>query len=118
MNFAHVTIFVKDLERSLAFYHGVLELPIARRAPGANGPVFLGEEGKPVIELIGGKADPRFAGFSIGFEVPSLEEATRKLEASGVVKLRGPISPNPTVKFSFFSDPDGAEIQLVEYICG
>jgi lactoylglutathione lyase len=117
MNFAHVTLFVKDLERSLAFYHGVLELPITRRMPGPQGPVFLGEKDEPAIELIGGKADPQFSGFSIGFQVPSLEEATRKLASLGIAKLRGPISPNPTVKFSFFADPDGVEVQLIEYTC-
>ena len=115
MKFIHVTLFVKDLEKSLSFYHGVLGLPIVRRIPGPNGPVFLGNEGEPQVELIGGQQEPTFSGFAVGFAVDSLDEGTKKMEDAGYKKLRGPISPNPSVKFSFFPDPDGAEIQLVEY---
>jgi lactoylglutathione lyase len=113
MKFVHVTLFVKDLEKSLEFYHGVLGLPITRRIP--NGPVFLGEEGEPQVELIGGQEKPAFSGFAVGFTVDNLEEATKKMEDAGYKKLRGPISPSPTTTFSFFHDPDGVEIQLVEY---
>jgi len=114
MKFIHVTLYVKDIEKSLSFYHGVLELPITRRLPGPSGPVFLGKEGEPQIELIGGQQKPVFSGFAIGFAVDSLDEATRKMENSGYKKLRGPISPNPSIKFSYFPDPDGVEIQLME----
>jgi lactoylglutathione lyase len=115
MEFIHVTLFVKDLEKSLEFYQGLLGLPIQRRLPGEHGPVFLGEEGKPVIELIGGRKDAEFKGFSIGFEVDSLDEASKKMEDAGCKLIRGPISPNPSIRYSFFPDPDGVEIQLAEY---
>jgi lactoylglutathione lyase len=115
MQYAHITVQVKDLEKSLAFYQGVLALPVVRRSPGDRGPVFLGEADKPTIELIAGTEAPAFAGFSIGFTVDSLEEATKKLEAAGHPRIRGPLSPNPQVSFSFFHDPDGVEIQLVAY---
>ena len=115
MKFNHVTLFVTDIEKSLSFYNGVLGLAIVRRIPGPTGPVFLGIEGEPLVELIGGQEKPVFSGFSVGFGVDSLDEATKKMEDAGYKKLRGPISPNPSVKFSFFPDPDGAEIQLVEY---
>jgi lactoylglutathione lyase len=114
MQFVHITLPVRDLEKSLSFYRDLLGLAIVRRAPGPNGPVFLGEEGKPVVELIGGQESPVFSGFSVGFAVDSLEEATQKMENAGYKKLRGPISPNPAVRFSFFPDPDGVEIQLLE----
>jgi lactoylglutathione lyase len=114
MQYTHITVQVKDLEKSLAFYQGILGQAIVRRAPGAHGPVFLGEADKPTIELIGGTEQPAFSGFSIGFTVDSLDEATKKLEAAGYPKIRGPISPNPQVVFSFFKDPDGIEIQLLE----
>ena len=114
MKFIHVTLHVKNLEKSLAFYQGVLGLPIVNRYPAERGPVFLGEAGKPLVELIGETEAPAFAGFSVGFEVPSLEEATKKMEEAGYPKIRGPISPSPQVIFSFFKDPDGVEIQLLE----
>jgi len=116
MKFIHVTLYVRDLEKSLSFYRDLLELPVTRRAPGPNGPVFLGAEGEAQVELIGGCQNPVFAGFSNGFAVDSLEEAAKKMEDAGYKKLRGPISPNPSMRFSYFPDPDGAEIQLMEYI--
>ena len=114
MKFIHVTLYVKDIEKSLSFYHDVLGLPIVRRTPSPNGPVFLGAEGEPLVELIGGQQKPVFSGFSVGFAVDSLDEATKKMEDSGYKKIRGPISPTPSIKFSYFPDPDGAEIQLME----
>ena len=115
MKYVHTTVHVKDLEKSLGFYHGLLGLPIQRRSPG-RGPAFLGEEGQPQIELIGEEANPVFQGFTIGFEVDSLEAWTKKTEDAGYKLIRGPNSPNPTVRFSFFHDPDGIEIQLLEYV--
>ncbi|MDR2795545.1 MAG: VOC family protein, partial [Spirochaetaceae bacterium] len=47
MRYAHITLYVKNLEKSLAFYQGVLGLPVTRRVPGERGPVFLGESGEP-----------------------------------------------------------------------
>jgi lactoylglutathione lyase len=114
MQYTHITFQVKDLEKSLAFYQGVLGQAVVRRAPGDHGPVFLGEAGKPTIELIGGPDGPAYSGFSLGFTVDSLEAATKKMEAAGYPRVRGPISPNPQVIFSFFKDPDGVEIQLLE----
>ncbi|MDR1635968.1 MAG: VOC family protein [Treponema sp.] len=116
MQYTHTTLQVRDLKRSLAFYQGILGLAVVRGNPEGRGPVFLGEADKPVVELIGGVENPSFAGFSVGFTVDSLEEATGKLEAAGYPRVRGPISPNPQVVFSFFKDPDGVEIQLVEYL--
>ena len=115
MKFIHVILYVRDIEKSLSFYHDLLGLPIVRRSPGPDGPVFLGDEGNPLIELIGGKQEPVFSGFSLGFAVDSLDETSKKMEAAGYKKIRGPISPNPSISFSFFPDPDGAEIQLAEY---
>ena len=114
MKFEHVTIYVKDLKKSLTFYQGVLGLSVVRGTPEGHGPIFLGEEGKPLVELIGETENPAFAGFSVGFQVDSLEEATKKLEDAGYPRIRGPVSPSPRSIFSFFHDPDGVEIQLLE----
>ena len=116
MQFIHVTLYVRDIEKSLKFYHDVLGLSIVRRTPGPTGPVFLGKGGEPQVELIGGQQKPVFSGFSVGFAVDSLDAATKKMEEAGYKKIRGPISPNPSIKFSYFPDPDGAEIQLMETI--
>jgi lactoylglutathione lyase len=116
MTFNHITVPVKDLDKSLAFYQGLLGLELQRRSPAWDRRelAFLGVAGQPQIELISGEA-AAYSGFSIGFVVESLESATEKMEKSGYPRIRGPLSPNPTVAFSFFHDPDGVEIQLLEH---
>jgi lactoylglutathione lyase len=113
----HTTVHVSDLEKSLGFYQGLLGLGLVRRSPSGNGELaFLGEAGQPNIELIchPGEAKPAYSGFTLGFRVDSLKDGTAKLVQAGYPLVRGPISPGPTVTFSFFHDPDGIEIQLVE----
>jgi lactoylglutathione lyase len=117
MTYMHTTVYVRDMEKSLGFYQGLLGLNLVRRSPSGSGELaFLGEAGQPNIELIchPGEAVPAPGGFSLGFRVESLREGTAKLEQAGYPLVRGPISPNPAVSFSFFHDPDGLEIQLVE----
>ena len=116
MKYIHTTVFMKDLEKSLEFFHGLLGLPVQRRVPGTRGPAFLGEEGQPLIEIIGDQSDPVFKGFFIGFEIDSLEEWTKKMENAGYKRIRGPVSPDPTVRYSVFSGPESVEIQLLERI--
>jgi lactoylglutathione lyase len=119
MTFNHITVPVKDLDKSLAFYHGLLGLEIVRRSPAWDGRelAFLGVPGQPQIELISGES-AAYSGFSIGFVVESLQSATEKMEKAGYPRIRGPLTPNPTVAFSFFKDPDGIEIQLLEHTKG
>ncbi|MDR1630086.1 MAG: VOC family protein [Oscillospiraceae bacterium] len=118
MRFDFVTVYVKDMERSLAFYRDVIGLTVLRRHPAADGELaFLGESGNVTLELI---ASPRHAentynGFSLGFAVDSLSGATVMMEEKGFSLLRGPVSPAPGVRFGFFAGPDGEEIELIEY---
>jgi lactoylglutathione lyase len=117
MTYIHTTVHVSDMEKSLAFYQGLLGLNLVRRSPSGDGELaFLGEAGQPNIELIchPGEAKPVYSGFTLGFRVESLQEGTAKLEQAGYPLVRGPVSPGPAVSFSFFHDPDGIEIQLVE----
>lgn len=117
MIYIHTTVYVSYLEKSLGFYQGLLGLNLVRRGPSGNGELaFLGEPGQPNIELIWhpGEEKPAYSGFALGFRVESLTEGTARLEQAGYPLVRGPLSPNPAVSFSFFHDPDGIEIQLVE----
>lgn len=119
MNFSYVTIYVPDLEAALAFYHDLLGLPVLRRQTIENGGelAFLGEVGKAEIEIIGSPEHEgrSYSGFTIGIETESLEKATEKLEQAGYPVVRGPISPAPSVQFSYFNDPHGVEVQLVQH---
>ena len=77
MNFCWVTLPVKDLESSLAFYNGVLGIPINRKHSG-NGieMAMLGEENQPKIELISMSDNQHktlHSDISIGRAVESLD---------------------------------------------
>ena len=118
MNFCWVTLPVKDLETSLAFYNGVLGLPIHSKH-SANGieMAMLGEENQPKIELINTTDNQHktlHSHISVGIAVDSIESAIQLLKNKQVPIVRGPVSPTPNTRFFFVRDPDGYEIQLVE----
>lgn len=113
-----ITLRVRDLEASLNFYHRILGLPIDRRFESRGRQiVMLGTEGQPKIELIQG-TDPAVkpeCGVSVGFEVESLDGAIEELKGNGIPVARGPISPNPSLRFFYVLDPDGFEVQIAEH---
>lgn len=118
MGFCWTTIQVADLDRSIAFYRDVVGLPLARRFGGAGGAelAFLGE-GPTQVELIavaGRMPSGRVDGVTLGFEVASLDERMAHCAAKGVPVERGPLSPNPAMRFFYVRDPDGVEVQFVE----
>lgn len=118
MDFCWVTLHVENIEESIAFYHEVLKLPISSKHSG-NGMemVMLGVEGQPKIELLCNgttQNTEKLSGISIGIKVDSLETVMENLHSLSIPVLRGPISPNPSVRFIFINDPDGYEVQLVE----
>jgi len=117
MNFSWVTLHVKDIEKSLEFYQGILKLPINRRF-NANGVeiVMLGEDGKTKIELLqDGKSHivDGAPGVSIGLEVDSLEQSMGYMKDKQI-PIQGPFSPSPHISFFFIKDPDGVSVQLLE----
>lgn len=78
---------------------------------------MLGVEGQPKVELLCNgttQNTQKQAGVSIGIAVDSLETVMENLNSFSIPILRGPISPNPSVRFIFINDPDGYEVQLVE----
>ncbi|WP_019911982.1 VOC family protein [Paenibacillus sp. HW567] len=118
VNLNWITLRVRDLEASLNFYHSILGLPIDRRFESRGRQIaMLGTEGQPKIELIQGSDQilkPE-CGVSIGFEVESLDEAIETLTNQGILIARGPITPNPRLRYFYVLDPDGFEVQLAEH---
>lgn len=117
MSFSFVTIYVDDMDKALGFYQGLLDLPLLRRSPIQDGEmVFLGTETGAQLEIISSLGQQSsYSGFSLGITVDSLEQTSQKLIAAGYPLLRGPISPSPVVSFSFFRDPFGIEVELIEH---
>lgn len=113
-----ITLRVRDLEASLNFYHGILKLPLQRRFESRGKQIaMLGREEQPKLELIQGNdsALKLECGVSVGFEVESLDDAMEYLQSLGIPIARGPIAPNPYLRFFYVVDPDGFEVQMAEH---
>ncbi|GGN94842.1 VOC family protein [Saccharibacillus kuerlensis] len=113
-----ITLRVRDIEDSLEFYHNILGLPINRRFESRGKQIaMLGTQEQPKIELIQGSEIMVMPenGISVGFEVESLDAAIEELNSKGIPIVRGPISPNPHLRFFYILDPDGFEVQLAEH---
>lgn len=113
-----ITLRVRNLEASLGFYHGMLGLPIQRQFESRGRQIaMLGTENETMLELIEGSESilKKESGVSIGYEVSSLEEAMERLAALNIPIVRGPVQPNPHLRFLYIADPDGFEVQLAEH---
>lgn len=113
------TIHVKDMEASLAFYHGLLGLPVAERfGPPEHEIAMLGPQDGTKLELLCGGAPiegPIGLGVSMGFTPDNMGDLLEKLAAAGYA-IPEPMSPNPSLRFFFIKDPDGYTVQLVEQL--
>ncbi|MDO8804930.1 MAG: VOC family protein [Elusimicrobiota bacterium] len=118
MKFCWCTIIVKDMEKSVKFYHEIVGLPVSRRFAAGPGTeiCFLGE-GEAKVELICGpshKAAAGTEGISLGFEVKSVDEMIEFVKGKEMEVAGGPYQPNPHIKFFYVKDPDGVGVQFVE----
>ena len=118
MKFMWTTLPISDMEKSLAFYSGLMGLgPMAKMGSPAHQVVMLGENGQTKLELIyePGRALPENPGgtISMGYAPNNLDEFMAKVAEAGIPAI-GPISPTPDIRFYFIKDPDGYTVQLVE----
>ncbi len=115
----HVVLKVTDLERSEAFYNGVLGLPINARfdQDGMKMTFFtLGNHHDFAISEVSGEGSPAaqsvgldHVAFNIGTSLDELREAKAHLEAAGL-KL-APVDHGVTASL-YLSDPDGNGIEV------
>lgn len=116
MKFSLVTLHVNDMEKTLAFYNKLLEIPIVRRQPMGPGKelVFMGVNGEPNLEIIPSDTEVVYSGFSIGFDVENLAAIKERLAANGYM-IKREMSPGPSFILCFLDGPNGEEVELVEY---
>ena len=106
-----------DLDRTLAFYGGALDLPVAREfgaGPG-RGVVFFAGGG--MIEVVGdgGRATPPAGGgTALWLQVRAVDAAVAELSARGVRVVRPPTLEPWGLIEAWIDDPDGLRIHLVE----
>jgi lactoylglutathione lyase len=125
MRLLHTMLRVGDLERSLAFYTGVLGMKLLRRQEYPDGRftlAFVGfgpESEQAAIELTHNWDTARYdlgSGFGhVALEVPDAARACAEVRARGgkVVREAGPMKHGTTV-IAFVEDPDGYRIELIE----
>jgi lactoylglutathione lyase len=116
---------VGDLERSIAFYTGVLGMKVLRTTDRPEQKYKLafvgyGDEGsQAVLELTYNYGVDRYQlgdGFGhIAIEVPDAARACADVRAKGgtVTREAGPVKGGTTV-IAFVADPDGYKIELIE----
>ncbi|MDE2309412.1 MAG: lactoylglutathione lyase [Betaproteobacteria bacterium] len=125
MRILHTMLRVGDLEKSLAFYTGVLGMKLLRRKDYPEGKftlAFVGyddEAHSAVIELTHNWGVEKYElGNAYGHIAIEVEDACAtceeiKLRGGKVVREAGPMKHGSTV-IAFVEDPDGYRIELIQ----
>src|SRR3954465_3170715 len=117
----HAVLYVRDVERSLAFYRDVLGFRVKVEIPGRA--VFLQAEGSPNdhdlgLFAIGAGAGPSEAGrrtvglYHLAWEVDPLAELSRIRDALLQAGALVGASDHATTKALYAQDPDGIEFEV------
>lgn len=131
LKYLHTMIRVTDLEKSLHFYTKGLGFQIESRQDHQKDRfslVFLRAEGDskddpqgcPMIELTHNwdtKAYTRGDAYGhTAYQVQSIDQVQARLKEHGYDLSWGPgLTPSGKTKMAFVDDPDGYEIELLEY---
>jgi lactoylglutathione lyase len=125
MRILHTMLRTGDLERSIAFYTGVLGMQLLRQKDYPDGKftlAFIGygaESDEAVIELTynyGVESYDLGTGFGhIAIQVDDAKRAVEDVRRKGgkVLREAGPMKHGTTV-IAFVADPDGYKIELIE----
>jgi len=118
--FSHLILDVKDLDRSLSFYHDLLDLPIMREDSWDGHRLAYLSTGKTQILLLQQpehEQNPlldRSGGLVINFQVKNLPEIAKSLERKNVKVLRGLEMAIWGDRTFLVADPDGYAVLLSE----
>jgi len=111
----HVTVRTAKLKETLDFYQWFLGLPISRKLNTPTGEIIFLGESETKFELIEDTSAEKInaKGLTIGFAVDDLDEKIAMLDGKEIPHSKI-LSPIPNVRFAFFNDLNGCEIQLYE----
>src|SRR3954453_16609189 len=116
----HAVLYVRDVEKSVAFYRDVLGFRTVSMLPDGMGAAFLqapGSTNTPDLGLfeIGSGAGPSPAGrgavglYPLAWEVDTLDELARLADALSTAGALVGASDHSTTKTLYAKDPDGLE---------
>jgi len=118
--FSHLILDVEDIDRSLAFYSGLLHLPVRRKESFDGHQLAYLTTGQTEILLVQqpkhdqNPALDRSGGLVIIFHVRNLPTIAGELKEHQVPVLRGLEDPTFGERTVLVSDPDGYAIMLSE----
>ena len=118
MKFHHISLRVRDFEKSVHFYQTLCGLQIVKQfsANGGNVAYLQNAAGETEIELIAMPQGQNFEGKGL-----FLCFATADLDAAHAVAVENGMNPSdirnpePTARYFYVYDPDGVSVQLREY---
>ena len=125
MRLLHTMIRVGDLDKSIAFYTGVLGMKLLRRKDYPDGKFTLafvgyGDESDTAVIELTHNWDTRSYDLGNGFghlavSVPDAYKACDAVKAQGgkVTREAGPMKHGTTV-IAFVEDPDGYKIEFIQ----
>ncbi|MBN2859885.1 MAG: VOC family protein [Sphaerochaetaceae bacterium] len=116
MKFCWTTVFVSDMEASLAFYTDIIGLSLNRRfSPPGGGEIAFLAKGDTQLELIfrPGADIQSSPSMTLGFasDIP-LEEVIDQVSEKGITIESGPFQPNDHIRFFYIRDPDAYVVQI------
>jgi catechol 2,3-dioxygenase-like lactoylglutathione lyase family enzyme len=114
----NATIYVTDMDRSVAFYTETLGLRAAFRAGDHWASIDAGNGLQLGLHRASdGLPRPGTTGaFTVGLAVDEpIEQVVATLQERGVV-VRGPVVDDCQLKLDYFTDPDGNELYLAETV--
>ena len=125
MALLHTMIRVKDVEKSLDFYHKLFDMELDKKKRLDDCWLYFlkDKETGTQIELTYNDETPE-NGYNIGtgfghfaFSVKSMDEFTQKLESNGYSYLYEPFDlTGKGSKIAFIKDPDGYEVEIIEKV--
>jgi len=111
----NVILAVQDLDKSLAFYHGIIGLPIKNQRRswidlGTGGALLSLHPASLTAEHVGGSIDN---GITIGFLVGDVDSAVAELKEKGV-RIHRDVVQRDAGKNAIILDPDDYLVSLFE----
>ena len=120
MKFLWTTIYVKNLDESIAFYSNLLGLQVLKRFPAGPGMeiAFMGNgiDNETLVELLAdsNNSTVNFSEFiSIGFAVDSVDAMLDTVKSKNIPVHNGPFE-TPGFKFFCIKDPNGLNVQFFQ----